>query len=73
MVGFSYRAFSRLAKDHKHDRFDVVQTFNINAIGLCRFHRQVEGQAPRVVAASYETIMMDVAAKTRELVSHGKS
>jgi len=69
VVGFSYRAFSRLAKDQKHDQYDIVQTFNINAIGLCRFHRQVEGHTPRVVVASYETIMMDVAAKTRELVS----
>ena len=58
VVGFSYRAFGQLKRDLSQDRFDIVQSFNLNAMALCRYAKTIGNAGGRVVVSSYETIMM---------------
>lgn len=69
VVGFSRRAFRQLLADLQHEAFDVVQTFNLNAIALTSCYAQLKAKNVAVVMSCYETIGMDVAAKAQEFRS----
>ncbi|NIR30752.1 MAG: glycosyltransferase family 4 protein [Gammaproteobacteria bacterium] len=66
VVGFSHRAFRQLLDDLERESFDIVQTFNLNAIALPRFRGHLRAKQLPTVISSYETIMMDVRAKATE-------
>ena len=69
VVGFSRRAFQAIVQDQDSLKLDVIQSFNLNAIGLCRYHQQLKAMSLPVVMSCYETIGMDVQAKLQEFRS----
>ncbi|MEE8245450.1 MAG: glycosyltransferase, partial [Pseudomonadales bacterium] len=69
VVGFSRRAFARLAVDARRESFDVVHSFNLNSIALPRFAGELSARGIKLAVSSFETIMMDVRAKFRESLS----
>lgn len=69
VVGFSRRAFRQALADFDRQRFDVLQTFNLNGIGLSKYYREMKAKKLPIVLSCYETILMDVMAKSREFRS----
>ncbi len=69
VVEFSRRAFRQAVADAEQKEIDVIQTFNLNCIGLPKFQRQLQAAGVPVAMSCYETIGMDVAAKLNEFRS----
>ena len=69
VVEFSRRAFRQIVEEGKSLGLDAIQTFNLNTIGLSRYHRQLKQQGIPVAMSCYETIGMDVHAKSQEFRS----
>lgn len=69
VVEFSRRAFRQSVTDAEQQQIDVIQTFNLNCIGLSKCHRQLKQANVLVVMSCYETIGMDVQAKLSEFRS----
>ena len=69
VVEFSRRAFRLFLEDSSKNKFDVLQSFNLNTTGLRKFHRQLQERRIPVVMSCYETIGMDVQAKLQEFRS----
>lgn len=66
VAGFSWRAFSRLACEIQTEKFDVIHSFNLNALALPWFRKRLHAAGAAAVVSSYETVMMDVRAKWTE-------
>lgn len=69
IVGFSRRAFARFCIDAEREKFDVLHSFNLNAIGSLSVRDRLENLKIPHVISSFETIMMDVRAKLTEFRS----
>lgn len=69
VVEFSRRAFQLFLEDSRETEFDVLQSFNLNTTALRLFHRQLKERGIPVVMSCYETIGMDVRAKSQEFRS----
>jgi glycosyltransferase involved in cell wall biosynthesis len=69
VMRFSREAFRALCTDAMDGRFDVVQSFNLNAVGAISASSNLRRLALPLVVSNYETLMMDVRAKAAELTS----
>jgi len=69
VLSFSYRALRAACRDHEKRRYDIVQTFNINAAALPRYRARLHARGCALVHASFETIAMDIQAKWDEFRS----
>lgn len=66
VIRFSHQAFARLCRDAEADRFDVVQSFNLNAVGAVAAAQSLVRHALPLVVSNYETLAMDIRAKAAE-------
>ena len=69
VVEFSRKAFRLFLEDNQKQEFQVLQTFNLNAIGLEKYHRELIEKRIPVVMSCFETVGMDIRAKSREFFS----
>jgi len=69
VIGFSRRAFAQLCRDAETQRYDVVQSFNLNAIAAIERTKQLRSLGIPMVVSNYETLGMDVRAKATEFFS----
>jgi glycosyltransferase involved in cell wall biosynthesis len=66
IAGFSACAFRKFCRDAKGEPFDLIQSFNLNALSYPAHCKEIRGYGIATVLCSFETIMMDVRAKTLE-------
>ena len=64
--GFSHRAFDRFRLDAQMEHFDLLQSFNLNAIAFPKYRRHLIRVGIPFVISSFETVFMDVKAKAAE-------
>ena len=67
VMGFSWRAFLKFQEDASKERFDILQSFNLNGLAFPYFQKNLKIRRIPFVMASFETIYMDVRAKLKEL------
>lgn len=69
IVGFSRRVFRKFCLDAQNEHFDLLQSFNLNAIAYPTHRQYLKKHGIAFVVSSFETILMDVKAKATEFRS----
>jgi len=69
VVGFSRRAFRMFNREGHEERFDLLQSFNLNAIAYPAYRGWIKERDTACVFSSFETVLMDVKAKALEFLS----
>lgn len=69
VLGFSRRAFRKFCQDAQNEHFDLLQSFNLNAIAYPTYRQSLKNCGIAFVVSSFETVLMDVKAKASEFRS----